>query len=483
MACGRVSMIAIRWRSRSRGVMEAAILACLAATVATSAVATSMDALDVLLVALVGSAALSVALIWPELLLYGYCVAIPFNFALPPGPAGTVTRIVGIAFFFGYLVRRPHVLRPAVMPLVGWLFIGWALASCLWAIDGETAFNTWLSLIQLFVITILIASIVAADTRIVRKALWAYALSATFTAIVGCISYLQSPAAFLGRAAAFSNQDPALFASLVLPATIVLMGEVQARSSRLALRVLALAALAICVVALAISGTRSAWLGFALAAGAWLVLRRDLRQILAVIAVVAAVGVLVLALPGAQAFLLGRTATSLETGGSGRTDIWTIGLSLLASAPVTGVGLGNFPNAFTPYAISLAAATAPTGAARAPHNVLLGTSVETGLVGGLLLIGFMAVALVKSRGEWGDIILVALVSLFVQAMFLDILQQKQLWLFLALALGLGAAWRTREAPAARSSWRPQHGSLTPLTAAPGHARVHEGGSSVPAHRN
>jgi exopolysaccharide production protein ExoQ len=464
--------------------MAGAVVTCLAVTIATSAVATSMDALGILLVALVAGAALAFALIRPELLLYLYCVAIPFNFALPPGPAGTVARIAGLVFFFGYLVRRPDALRPGIIPLVGWAFMGWALASCLWAIDGDAAFNAWVSLVQLFVISILIASIVAADTRVVRNALWAYALAATFTAGIGCVSYLQSPAAFLGRAAAFPDQDPALFASLVLPATIILMGEVQARSTRPALRVLALAALAVCAVALAISGTRSAWLGLVVAVGVWLVLQRGLRQVLAVTAVAASIGVLVVALPETQAFLLGRASTSLVTGGSGRTDIWSVGMSILASAPLSGVGLGNFPTAFTPYAISQATASAATGAlyaGRAPHNVLLGTSVETGLVGGLLLVGFMAAALADSRGERGNVIRAALVSLFVQAMFLDILLQKQLWLFIALAFGLGAAWSMREAAAVSPrSWRSWRSRVAPAAGAFSNARVDERGSSFPA---
>jgi len=474
----------IRRLEPTRRMTAAVIVTCLVASLVTSAIATSMDALGVALVALVAGAAVAIAIVRPELLFYAYCVAIPFNFALPPGPAGTVARIAGLGFFLGYLVRRPDTLRPGVIPLPGWLFIGWTLASCLWAIDSSAAFASMVSLAQLFAITLLIASLVAADTRVVRNALWAYALSASVTAAVGCISYLQSPAAFLGRAAAFPDQDPALFASIVLPATVILMGEVQTRSSRPMLRVLAIVALAVCVIALAISGTRSAWLGLIVATGVWILLAREPRQVVALAALVASVALLVVAVPDAQAFLFGRAATSLVTGGSGRTDIWAVGLSILASAPLVGVGFGNFPVAFTPYAISQASASAAGGAlyaGRAPHNLLLGTSVETGLVGCLLLLAFMSAALVQSVGDRGTVIRVALVSLFVQAMFLDILFQKQLWLFLALAFGLGAAQRVRQAPyPSPSVWRSWRAG--PSRSTPGHAGspVGDDGSPVPA---
>lgn len=423
------------------------IVACMLVSLAASAIATSIGELGPLLFALVAGAALAIAIARPQLLFYAYCVAIPFNFALPPGPAGTVARIVGLVFFLVYLVRRPDTLRPSAIPLLGWLFMGWMLVSCLWAIDSGAAFSTWLSLAQLFAISLLIASLVREEMRIVRNALWSYALSATITAAVGCISYLQSPAAFLGRAAAFPDQDPALFASLVLPAIIILMGEVQTRSTKPPLRILAIVALAVAVVALAISGTRSAWLGLIVATGAWLIMQRDRRQLAAVALLAIPVAILVVAVPDAQAFLLGRASTGVVTGGSGRTDIWAVGFSILASAPLIGVGLGNFPAAFTPYAIRQASASMAGGAlyaGRAPHNVLLGASVETGLAGGLLLVAFMGSALAQARGERGMVIRVALLSLFVQSMFLDILQQKQLWLFLALAFGLGAAHRPRK---------------------------------------
>ena len=72
---------------------------------------------------------------------------------------------------------------------------------------------------------------------------------------------------------------------------------------------------------------------------------------------------------------------------------------------------------------------------------MLATTVETGLIGGLLLVAFLAAALVRSTGDRGQVIRIALVSLYVQAMFLDILGQKQLWLFLAFSFGLIAAQR------------------------------------------
>ena len=430
------------------------LVALLLATVAISAVATALGAVWMLVLVVMAAAAAAVAIRWPLLLLYVYCAAIPFNFALPPGPAGTVARIAGLAFFVGYLLRRPDALRPGILPIVGWAFVAWTLASCLWAGDPETAFEVWLSLAQLFAISVLVASIVASDPGIVRPALWAYALAAAATAAIGSVSYLQSRTIYLDRAVAFSGQDPALFASIILPAIVFLMWEVQSRTSRAPVRLAALAALLVCVAGLALSGTRSGWIGIIAAAIAWLALGRERRQAFSLAAAALAIVLLATAVPGMGDFLLGRVESSFATGGSGRTDIWSVGLYMFGSAPLIGVGFGNFPISYTPYVVDQASSGfAPIyalSAGRGSHNVLLGIFAETGVVGGILLVALCASALWQSSdARIANVIRASLIGLFVQSLFLDILGQKQVWLFLAIAFGLGAAQRAATS-AARS---------------------------------
>ncbi len=426
------------------------VAALLVATTAASAIAVRTGTLETLVLLVAAGLAMAVAVRWPISLFYVYCAAIPFNFALPPGPAGTVARIAGLAFFIGYLALKPDALRPGTMPIAGWAFVAWTLASCLWAGNTQTAFDAWLSLVQLFAISVLIASIVAADPGVVRPALRAYAIAAAATAAMGSIAYLQSRTIYLDRAVAFSGQDPAMFASIILPAVVFLMWEVQSRGTGLPIRLAALAALLVCVVGLALSGTRSGWIGIAAAVVAWLLLQRERRQLLPLAVVGAGAALLAVSIPGMGDFLFGRLESSLATGGSGRTDIWAVGLYMLASAPLVGVGFGNFSLSYTPYVVDQASRgfdpMYTLSAGRAPHNVLLGTFVETGVVGALLLVGLCASALRQSSdAPFANVIRATLIGLFVQALFLDILGQKQLWLFLAIALGLGAAQRAAAA--------------------------------------
>lgn len=437
----RVEAVIERFATGGRPTAGGMALSLMAVAI-VAGVAAALDVLLLVLAGMVSLGVLAVAIARPTTLLYLYCAAIPFNFALPPGPAGTVARIAGVVFFVGYLVRDPGALHPRAVPVAGWLFVGWSLATVLWAIDTQLSFNSWMSLAQLFGVTVLIASLVARNPSIVRNTLWTYSISATATAVVAIVAYAGGTGIF-SRATAFADQDPALFSSIVLPAAVVLMGAVQDPATRGLVRMGALGALVVCVVALALSGTRSAWAGFVVATVALFILRRDWRQVLAVAVLAVGMLIVVAAVPGVGDFLVGRVASSLASGGSGRTDIWAVGLSILASAPLLGVGLGNFGQAFTPYAIAHASASNASGALfydRGAHNVYLGLTVETGLVGGVLLILFVVSALaLRTTDRVGTVVRVALVSLAVQAAFLDILAQKQIWLFLAIAVGLSGA--------------------------------------------
>lgn len=427
-----------------------------ATLVVAVAVAAAATGADLLVPALVGAAIVVgavVALARPELLLLVYCASIPFNFALPPGPAGTVARIAGIAFFVGYLLRRPDALRPGVLPIAGWLFAGWSLATGLWAVEAGVAWETWQSLAQLILITVLVASIVAAAPGRGRDALRVYAWSATITAVLAMLAPVEGATVLDARAAAFADQSPALFASLLVPAIVILVADAATPGSRRLVRLVAGGGAVTCAVALVLSGTLSAWAGVVAAIAVWLLLRRALGQVLVVAAAACAVALAVATVPGLEEFVAGRAAQSLGSGGSGRLEIWAVGLTMFAANPLVGVGLGNFPIAFDGFAIANApgalAAGGPLIAGRGPHSLLLGSAVETGVIGVGLLALFLATALVRggrARSTEGMLVLVALVSLLVQAMFLDILLQKQLWLLVGIGLGLGAAAVPRRTP-------------------------------------
>ena len=169
------------------------------------------------------------------------------------------------------------------------------------------------------------------------------------------------------------------------------------------------------------------------------------RQRVAAVMVTALLAVAVVQLPGAAALVTQRTDVALSSGGSGRVDIWSVGMVIFGAAPVAGVGFANFPVAFTTDRILASAATADPGTSRAPHSIIIGTLGELGLVGFILLALFI-LPLLARRG-WGPeaaVVQAALASLMTAALFLDVLSnRKQVWLLLGIAAGLAYVRRHR----------------------------------------
>jgi hypothetical protein len=268
------------------------------------------------------------------------------------------------------------------------------------------------------------------------------------TAVIGIFGYLQGGISAAARVAALPGQDPAHYAALLLPALVFSLHELL-HGRRMAL---ALAVATVCAMGVVLSGTRGAWLSAAVVAAFYLLPRlRPVRRVIAIAVMAALVG-LAFELPGVAALVAERTDTALSSGGAGRTDIWSVGLLIYSSAPVAGVGLANFPVAFTARLMREADITiAPWRPAnRAPHNIIIGTLGELGTIG-LVLLALLLLPLLVRPG-WGPdafAVQAALASLVTMALFLDLLNRKQVWLILGIAGGLAyLARRSRSAVAA-----------------------------------
>ncbi len=79
-----------------------------------------------------------------------------------------------------------------------------------------------------------------------------------------------------------------------------------------------------------------------------------------------------------------RLQSATKTGGAGRLDIWTVGLSALKHYGLAGAGLNNFPLAYTNY---MGEAPHFKGASRDAHNTFLNIGVESGVLGLFLFAG------------------------------------------------------------------------------------------------
>jgi O-antigen ligase len=411
---------------------------------AAAALLTRQGMLPTALGVVMAGVATLVGLRWPLALLLVFVALIPVEEVVIIGGLGTLSRFSGILFAVAYIGSRIGRVRFTVLPVAVWAYLAWAIVSIGWAIDPTIAWSRLQTLIQLVVIAALVADFVVQRPAIVRPVMWVYSLSAAATAVIGIESYLVLGVADT-RAAALQDQNPAQFATVLLPAFVFGLYEMLNGERRIAGAVVTV----LTTAGVLVSGTRGAWVAVAVVVLIIVLPQLQPRRRIAAVLMALALGAALYQLPGIPDLIAERTVTAVSTGGAGRTDIWSVGASIYASSPVLGVGIANFPVAYTSEVVQAADVTLVyTG--RAPHNAIVGTLIELGPIG-VILLALALGPLVVRRG-WGPdaaTIQAALASLLTSALFLDILwNRKQVWLVIGLAAGLGyLARQIREAAA------------------------------------
>jgi O-antigen ligase len=379
--------------------------------------------------------ATGVSLRWPLLPLLIFAALIPIEEVVVVEGFGTISRFAGLLFAVTYGAPRLGRLAFGAMPPAGWAYLAWAAVSLGWAISPDVAWAQFATLLQLFLIAVLVADFVIQRPAIVRPVLWAYSFSAAATAVLGIQYYLAQGIADT-RAAGLENQNPAQFAGVLLPALVFGLYEVMDGNRRILGGAIAI----LTAIGVVISGTRGAWLAVVVVVFLVVLPQLQPRRRIAAIMIILALAIGAFQIPGVADLVTERTGTAVSTGGAGRTDIWSVAGTIYMSAPLFGVGYANFPVAYTPDVVR--ASNVASWAyidGRGPHNLVVGTLIELGPIGLMLLVLFLGPLLLR-RG-WGPdaaTVQAALASLVTLALFLDILaNRKQVWLVVGLATGLG----------------------------------------------
>lgn len=145
--------------------------------------------------------------------------------------------------------------------------------------------------------------------------------------------------------------------------------------------------------------------------------------------------------------------TSLDNGGSGRADLWTVAWRITEDHPVVGAGLNNYETVAGNYTRRPGVLTSVRNIAEDPHvvhNTYLQILAETGVIGLLL---FLLFALACLRAAWlaarrfgaiGDTdmesltrgVLVATIAMLVSSFFISAGVDKRTWFLLALGPAL-----------------------------------------------
>jgi exopolysaccharide production protein ExoQ len=387
--------------------------------------------------------ALLISARWPLIPLFAFAAIIPMEEVVKIGDVATASKALGLLFAVSYALPRIGGLRISAMPKAAYAYIAWAILSVGWAIQPAAYFSEIPTLVQLFVISVLVADVVVHRPAIVRPLLWAYSLGAGLTALIGIAAYLTGAVASGQRVTAFADQDAGQFALLLLPALVFALYELSSG------RLIAPSAIVVGLTSVAIlmSGTRGAWLGISLVVLVFLLPRLGWLRGIVALGLIGITLVVALQLPGVSDLVLQRTELALPTGGAGRADIWTVGLQIFDTAPITGVGYANFPIAYTPDLVAQAGVTGYTDPAFGSHSIIVGTFGELGIVGAVCLILFVGPLLARRGwGPDGPAVQAMLAAMLTAALFIDVLNRKQVWLVLGIAAGL--AYLRRHQPSA-----------------------------------
>ncbi len=381
-----------------------------------------------------------------------------------------VTKVLGGILFVTWLMSlrypaarkryRSLVADQPVLVAALVAFMGWAATSLLWSLDDALALDALLR----WGLSFLLMAIVFTAARNRRSAVLicgAFALSAGISTVVGAAMGME----FEGRLTG-TLPDPNEFAAFLVPA--LLIAGAFAVTAAGALRRMAFAGVAAaCGVGILLSGSRGGIIAALAALAAWTIFGGRWRlKVLATAAVVALVAVAYLnayADPATRERVMQVTEQEQLTadGGTGRTDIWEVGLRAFDDNPVRGAGIGNYTEA-TPRYLDQPGLVRRTDyfleTPKVAHNTYLHVLVEVGVVGMtllgivLLLVVASAVRAARAFRRHGDgqmellsrSLFAGLVGMLAAAFFISGQYQRALWILAGLALAFWSLARTPE---------------------------------------
>ncbi len=342
--------------------------------------------------------------------------------------------------------RNFFVERPGLTYLL-LAFIGWCAISTAWSQSRGLALESVMRYsLDAFLIPIAFAAVRGRKDAI--NILAAVVVGASVAAVSAIISPPAAESAIAGRAAGTVGDPNELAAALIIGLAVAGAFAVNRHVSTL-LRALSAFAAVLCLAGILFSLSRGGLIGLAgalvvaiIVGGRW----RGRVLTLCATLVLCAVGYFVFfaSLPAKE-----RVLNVSGGGGTGRLDLWTVGLRMFEAHPLNGVGTGQFAISSVHYLLRPGLIESGAFILETPkvaHNTYLNIIAELGVVGGLLFVAILAfsatctlVAIKRAReaaDESMEILLRGLAVGFggylVTLLFLSESTEKLLWIMIAL---------------------------------------------------
>jgi hypothetical protein len=388
---------------------------------------------------------------WPLIMPFClYAALVPFD-GVPLGGIGSVPHLLGL-LSFGGLLFSVLLRRQAVMPsraVVAWLAATlWMLTTLAWAEMlpvAELQMGQFAQLIGLaFIVSIVRVSLVELNAVVIATIaggvgaslfeIWLYQ-TGSLTAHAG-VGEARACVAVAGNCL-----DPNFFAAgLILPIILSVVGGLRSRNFIAKCLFIALALTE--MLGVFASGSRGVFsaLGVGLL---YLFVRTRYRIQLATVTAAGLLGSL--ALP----VIWARNSDPGQGEASGRFEAWKVGLYSLRDHWFAGAGLGSYRSAYEAAYLHVYQTRQFHTPSQDPHNLLLQTTVELGVIGLVLVVGAWVLQLTMLRAipranplyDLRCAVEAATIAILVTAFTVDLMNYKFTWLCFSLAFLTRSAWQ------------------------------------------
>lgn len=376
----------------------------------------------------------------------------------------TVAKALGLLLVLSWLasvaVRRrglPSLLsgRPSLLALLA-LFLTWVGVSLLWAQESGPVVTEMTRFLPLFALFPVVYAALSKRENAATLAMIVIG-GALMSATAGLMYPLPADAPGAGRLTGAGVAHNAL-APVLVSGAVLAVAFAGMKSRPILFRFAAVAAGCFCIIGLVLTGSRGGFIALivALTAGVIFAGRARRARVLSIVVVAALltiVSVVAFAPPSVRDRL---TATG---DGSGRRDIWRVGVEMVKANPVLGVGAGNFQTRAPEYVLEAGLIRRNdliVGRPRGTHNIYLRVLSQLGIVGLLLFVGIIASALAanvaaarsfaRQKDEQMELIaravFVGLCGMLAAGFFGSWVFSKPLWLLLAMGPALHALSRS-----------------------------------------
>jgi O-antigen ligase len=347
--------------------------------------------------------------------------------------------------------RRSFLSEHPVMTTVALLFVGWVAASCIWAEDGGKALTS----LSRYSLNLLLFPIVFSAIRTRQHAVAVTAVFVVGALLSAAYGSLFAHGQDVGDGTvrlAGAGVDANTLAFQLVGALVLATGFSMSRGWPATWRAIAAFAVGLCMFTVLITLSRSGViaLGCALVAGCVLAGRGRRASLFAM----GSAGVIAVVLYFTQlAPEAAKARITTVNGGSGRSDLWTVGWRMVEANPTHGVGTGNFSTASIHYLLEPGAIVRDDFIVDIPkvaHNIYLEVLAELGVPGLVLflaIVGFALTCGIMAAGVFSRLedtrmeilarsVVVACFGILSAEFFVSEQYNKPLWLLLALGPAL-----------------------------------------------